>query len=255
VVTLARISVTPVKGTALHHPEAVEIATDGITGDRRFHLVDERDELLSGHDAGRLVRVRADLDGDGALRCAFPDGTLVEGATDALGEPVHAAFDGRHVDGHVVEGPFHGAFSAYVGVPVRLVRTDREGDGPDVHRLTLMSAASVAELGRRGGYDGRLDGRRFRLNLELAGTEPFEEDTWAGRDVRIGEAVLQVLGQVPRCRVVNQDPRTGEPEWGTLRAITSFRPLIHADRGIPFGMYAEIRSPGLARVGDAVSPT
>jgi hypothetical protein len=252
--TLGRISVTPVKGTELHHPDEIELTGEGIAGNRRFHLVDERDELLSGYDAGTLVQVRADVGGDEALRCAFPDGTIVEGPTDEIGEAVHAAFDDRHVDGHHVLGPFDAAFSSYVGKPVRLVRTDREGDGPDVHRLTLLSSASVSDLGARGGYDGELDARRFRLNLEIDGAEPFEEDTWAGRDVRIGEAVVQVLGQVPRCRVVNQDPTTGVAEWGTLKAIAAFRPLMHGDRGIPFGMYAEVRAPGRARVGDPVAP-
>jgi hypothetical protein len=66
--------------------------------------------------------------------------------------------------------------------------------------------------------------------------------------------VVEVLGQVPRCRVVNQDPTTGVAEWGTLKAIAAFRPLMHGDRGIPFGMYAEVRAPGRARVGDPVAP-
>ena len=37
--TVARISVTPVKGFALLHPDEVELTEDGVAGDRRFLLV------------------------------------------------------------------------------------------------------------------------------------------------------------------------------------------------------------------------
>ena len=244
------------KGTALHHPEAVRLDADGIAGNRRFHLADERGDLLSGYDEGTLVQVVAAFDpSTDTLRCAFPGGEVVEGTAGVVGDAVATVFDERVVQGHVVEGPFSAAFSAYVGRPLRLVRADREGDGPDVHRLSLLSFASVEELGRRGGYDGDLDGRRFRMNLELGDAAPFEEDTWAEREVGVGDAVVRVLGQIPRCRVTNQDPATGEHEWSTLTKIAGFRPLIGGSgRGIPFGMYAEVVRPGDVRIGDPVAP-
>lgn len=254
--TLARLSVTPVKGTALHHPDAVRLDVEGIAGNRRFLLRDERGELFSGYDDGTLVQVVADVDpATEALRCRFPDGTVIAGRTDDLGPALVTDFGGRTVAGHEVLGPFSDAFSGYVGRRLTLIRTDRDGDGPDVHRLSLVSFASVGELGRRGRYDGELDARRFRMNLELEDAAPFEEDTWAGREVAAGEAVLRVLGQIPRCRVTNQDPATGEHEWSTLTKIASFRPLIRGpDRGIPFGMYAEVVTPGTVRLGDAIAP-
>ena len=125
--------------------------------------------------------------------------------------------------GHRIGGPFDDAFSAFVGQPVSLVRTDRDGDGADVFPLTVISLASVAELGRRGGYEGALDPLRFRINIELDGCEPFEEDTWDGRRVRVGEAVVRIAGQIPRCVVTTQDPRTGLRDWNTLKQIAAFR--------------------------------
>ena len=145
------------------------------------------------------------------------------------------------------------AFSAYVDAPVRLFRTERDGDGPDEMPLTVVSSASVEELARRGNHDGPLDPLRFRINLELDGLEPFEEDTWDGGPVRIGGAVVRVAGQIPRCAVTAQDPTTGLHDWNTLKQIAAFRPLT-AEREVPFGVYATVEDPGPVAVGDPVTP-
>ena len=38
--SVARINVTPLKGTALQHPERVSLTEAGIADSRRFHLID-----------------------------------------------------------------------------------------------------------------------------------------------------------------------------------------------------------------------
>lgn len=249
--TLARINVTPVKGTALQHAPQATLTEVGISGNRRFFLVDHRGVLYSGLAHGPLVQVTATVDAT-VLTCRFPDGAEVSATTEDLGEPVETDFYGRSVPGHVVEGPFGGAFSSYVGQTVRLVRSDRDGDGPDELPLTLVSLASVAELGRQGGNPG-LDPLRFRINLEIDGSGPFDEDTWDGARVRIGDAVIRIAGQIPRCAVTTQDPRTGFHDWNTLKQIARFRPLMPT-RQVPFGVYATVATPGLVTMGDEVAP-
>lgn len=254
--TLDRITVTPMKGTALQHLARVSLGAEGIRGNRRFHLIDDRGRLFSGDAHGPLVQVRTAYDAvKEQLRCTFPDGSVLEGAADALGAEVTTDFYGRPAPGAVLEGPFAGAFSAYVGRSLQLVRLAREGDGADVHRLSIVSFASVADLGRRGELDGELDARRFRMNLELGGCAPYEEDTWDARRVRIGTAVVRLCGQVPRCRFTTLSPETGEKDFNALKAIAAYRPLIEGPgRGIPFGMYAEVETPGVVAVGDVVTP-
>lgn len=250
---VARINVTPVKGTALHHPASVELVSIGIAGNRRFHLADQQGRLYSGLGHGPLVQVVCEVEDD-VLRCRFPDGRVAVAKVDDLGEVAATDFDGRAVPGRPVGGEISEAFSDYVGDAVRLFRTERDGDGPDEMPLTLVSFASVEELGRRGGYEGDLDPLRFRINLELDGAEPFEEDTWDGRRVRVGDAVLRIDGQIPRCAVTAQDPTTGLRDWNTLKQIASFRPLMMATRQVPFGMYATVDQPGTVTVGDGVKP-
>ena len=250
--SLGRINVTPVKGTALQHPHAVDLISIGIAGNRRFHLADERGRLYSGLGHGPLVRVACEVE-ERELRCRFPDGRTVVAPTDELGEVEDTDFDGRAVPGRPLGGEISHAFSDYVGDTVRLFRTERDGDGPDEMPLTLVSFASVDELGRRGGYEGRLDPLRFRINLELDDVEPFEEETWDGHRVRIGAAVVRIEGQIPRCAVTTQNPATGVQDWNTLKQIASFRPLM-ATRQVPFGVYATVEEPGRVVIGDDVTP-
>ena len=250
--TLARINVTPVKGTGLLHPDRVELTAIGIPGNRRYWLIDDRGMLFSGSSHGPLVAVRADADGD-RLRVRFPDGSEIEGDGTAAGDPVVTDFYGRNVPGHVVGGSFSSAWTGYVGAPVRLVRGDRDGDGPDEMPLTVVSYASVETLASGGGHAGDLNPLRFRINLELAGCEPYEEDSWDGRRVRVGGAVVRIQGQVPRCVVTTQDPTTGLKDWNTLKQIAVQRPQIPGG-GLPFGVYAVVETPGTIAVGDTVDP-
>jgi uncharacterized protein YcbX len=253
--TLARLSVTPVKGTLVHHPDEVRLTEAGIPGNRLFYLVDERGELFSGPDHGPLVRIRASYDAARErLTLHMPDGTDVDAAADDLGDAALTNFYGRPVAAHVVHGPFADAFSAFCAKPLRLLRCDLDGEGADVEPITLVSFESVRDLGRRGGHDGPLDARRFRLNLEIEGCDPYEEDTWEGRQVRVGDATIQVAGQVPRCVFTTKDPDTGDKDWDTLTQIAKYRPRIAGGGGLPFGMYARVVAPGSVTIGAAVSP-
>jgi len=251
---LARVNVTPVKGTALQHPASVELTALGIPSNRRFHLVDARGRLFSGGDHGPLVRLRSTFDPAAeTLTVLFPDGSAVTAAADRLGAIQVTDFYGRDVPGRIVVGPFGEAIGAFVGCPLSLVRADAEGDGSDVHRLSLVSLASVRDLGARANRPD-LDPRRFRMDLELDGCEPYQEDAWEGRALRIGNAIVRLLGPIPRCMVTTQDPSTGLKDFDTLKRITEYRPLMDRPRGVPFGRYAEVERPGRIAAGDPVEP-
>jgi uncharacterized protein YcbX len=244
-------SITPVKGLALLHPDEVHLGAEGVAENRRFFLVDERGRLFSGLRYGALVRVVPSFDAaEDRLALAFPDGEVVEGAVE-VGDHVETDFYDRPVRSRLVVGPWSDALSAYVGKPLRLVKTNRPGDACDVHKLTLVSDASVVELGRRAGRENP-DGRRFRMLIGLAGCEPHEEDTWNGRALRMGEASVRVLGPVPRCATTEQSPATGERDLETLRIVKGYRGM--RGKQIDFGVYGEVEEPGRVRVGDSVEP-
>jgi uncharacterized protein len=247
--TVARLNVTPVKSTALHHPAALRFEVYGAAGNRDFYFVDEDDRLQGGSKFGPYVQIASEHDPETErLSLRFPDGTVVEGAGDALGQPITTNFYGRPVPAHVLEGPWADAVSAFVGRPIRLARVDRPGDGADIRPLTLVSLASVEELSRQGGATERVDTGRFRMIIELDGCAPHEEDGWDGRRLAVGEAVVRVGDPVPRCVVTTQDPRTGLRDFPTLSVIKRYRGV--RDGQLLFGVYGDVEEPGLVRVGD-----
>jgi uncharacterized protein YcbX len=248
--TLVRISTTPVKSLRLHHPDELELEAFGVALDRRFYLIREDGRLLAGLHHGPLALVRADWDpGPDRLTLTFPEGEVVEGDVQ-LAEPVLTDFWGHRVEGWLVVGPWSEALSGFAGRPVRLVKTDVRAGGVDAEPLTLVSSESVAELARRAGLD-TVDARRFRMLLEIEGCAPHEEDTWSGRHVRIGDAVVEIGGPVPRCATTTRDPNTGKRDLDTLREIAAYRGKRDGKK-IDFGVYAQVVRPGRVRVGDPV---
>ena len=250
---VARISVSPVKGFRLSHPEAVELGPDGVAENRRFFLVGPDGQRLRSSATPWPVRVRAEYDPEAErLRMSFPDGVEVEGAATTLGEAIHSTAGTLDVTGRVLAGPWEGPLSRLAGHPVRLVRADRAGSGLNAP-VTLVSQGSLARLAREARRD-EVDPRRFRMLFELSGCKPHEEDSWEGRLFAIGGAVVRVGGPVERCAVTTRDPETGERDLDTLRLIKGYRSARGGDSAVVFGVYATVAQPGRVRVGDLFEP-
>jgi hypothetical protein len=249
---VTRLSTTPVKGLALHHPDAILLRRTGAVGDRVFFVIDGRDRLISIWKTGRLVRFRAAHDTRSKrITLSSAEGEVCEGPA-RRGTPVIADFYGeRKVAGTVVEGPWNALLSDAAGEPVRLVRANEPGAGHDEHPVTLLGEESVAELARQSGA-GSVDARRFRMLISFSGLSAHIEDSWQDQTIEIGEAVVRVGGPVPRCAATTRDPDRGARDLPTVRMIRSYRgvQVNEFGRGVNFGVYADVVAEGVVRVGD-----
>ena len=248
------ISLTPVKATALHHVEEVELLESGPKGDRRFYFVGDAGRLISDKDWGLLQLVRSEYDeSTDTLTFRFADGDVVSAPVER-GETVSTTFHKQPRDARLVVGPWSDAVSSRMGESVRLV--EPELTAPDRGRggaATLLSTGSLAALaGVLGVAD--VDGRRFRMNFGIDGLDAHGEDAWRGRRVRIGEAVVVPQGNVGRCAITTQNPDTGVVDLDTLKGLAAYRREVETTEPLPFGVHAAVAEPGLVRVGDAVSP-
>ena len=258
---VARLSIAPVRGLGLEHPDSIELSDMGVVNDRRFYLVDDQGRLVDRLRASQLCRIFAKTDADGTwLRMAFPDGRVVGGDVK-LDEPVRTDIYNREAIGHVVRGPWAAALAPFVGRLVLLVRCDRPG-GTRIrpgetqvrNQVSILSDGSLGELARQLGVE-RVDGRRFRMLIELEGAGPHEEDGWIGGEVEIGTAVVSVTKPDARCAITTQDPDTGERDLDTLRTILRYRGFRAGDpeHKLDFGVLGEVAVPGTIAVGDEVT--
>ena len=251
---MAWLSIAPVKSMRLVSVDAIELETTGVRGDRRFYLVDDEGLLVNAKRIPRLLTVRAVVE-DGRLVLRFADGMTVDGDVQQLGEPLETNFYGRPVIDRFVHGPWSEPLSQLAGKPVRVARTEREGDGVDRGRragASLVSTGSLDALGVAAGATRPVDGRRFRMTIGVDGVEPHAEDDWIGSRVRLGGAVVSVRENVGRCAVTTLDPETGIRDLDTLGTIAAYRADVPTQEPLPFGVWCEVIAPGPVAVGDPV---
>ena len=247
--TVDGFNITPVKSTRLHRPDAIELRREGAVGDRRFLFVREDGTRLSGISKAGLMPIRADWQQDEEiLTLAFPDGTSVSGHARATGDPFEVALYDRSVTAAAIDRVFTEAVRSLVDETLSLVRVEEPEFAGGKHRVSITSRASVADVGAHLG-DESLDGRRFRMLLELDGTEPFEEDAWRGRLLRVGKAVIRVGESMPRCVMTTLGPDDGLPDAPVLDALAAYRKV---GTELLFGVYGDVEEPGWIRRGDRV---
>ncbi len=135
-------------------------------------------------------------------------------------------------------------WSSDLPAPTRLYRA------PDAHLtdvpyawIAIGSLSSNRALGQRMGQD--LSPNRWRANLWLEGTAPWEEKEWVGKTLQIGEAKLNVACEITRCKATMANPETGRRDADTLGALSD---LGHQE----FGLYAEVVESGTIQTGDQV---
>lgn len=235
----------------LAHPAEIDVTEVGVVEDRRFFLTDDKNRLVDRLIVGPLVQIETHTDpGATMLRMRFPDGNVIEDDVQ-LGEAVETPIHGRTGVGRVVIGPWADAVAAFAGRPIRVIRCDRPGGTRRGNPTSIISDGSLRELATRAGVE-TVDGRRFRMLIDLEGAQAHEEDTWIGKRIAIGDAVLQVTKPDARCAITTQSPDVGMRDLDTLRTIISYRGLRegkHAD----FGVLADVAQPGRIRIGDEVT--
>ena len=234
VLALWRYPVKSMQGETLTE---AQIGPTGVVGDRGWAVVDAATGLgLTGRREPQLLYAHAALVDDD-VRITLPDGSVA------------------HDDE---------ALSAWLGRAVTLVRADPETVGtfeiglaadddadrdPTVEwyqwngpvgtfhdstrtQVSIIGTATV----------GAWDMRRFRPNVVIDGSD---EDEWVGDQVRIGDAVVDVVKQIDRCVMTTRGQPGGiEHDLDVLRTI-------NRERANNLGVGGLVVTPGTMRVGDA----
>jgi uncharacterized protein YcbX len=229
--SLAALRRFPVRGLGGEMPDEAHVQGAGLAGDRVFDLYDEAEgALMSARAYPFLVRYRA--------RYLDP---LVRG--DDLGPWIRV----RKPDGDEValsDAAWLEDLSRRLRRSVRLrPRPEAATDDAPLH---LVSVPTLRFLEQQ--YRGPLEPARLRANayLELPDSRAFEEDRWVGRQLWIGDVLVEIVRPCEDCVLATLDAETPERSPGILAAIVR-------GRGGRVGVHARALTGNRLRVGDPVA--
>lgn len=252
------------KGAAGYDLPETELDSFGIPLDRRWMLVDRRGYFVSQRTHPRLALARTspgeagicvEASGMPALNLRSP-----ESPPEPESDPWQAV--GVHKDrtrGLAVGKEADEWFSRVLDDDLRTVYMPKEvirevdprfAPGhrvsfADAYPLLLASESSLADLNARMAKPMKM--LRFRPNLIVVGSDPWEEDTW--RVVEIGTTRLDLVKPCARCQVPQVNPATAMKGREPLRTLSRFRMY---DGKVYFGQNAVFPQTGGLRVGDEV---
>jgi uncharacterized protein YcbX len=278
--TLKEIRRYPVKSMAGERLEQVDLSAGGLPGDRAWAVRDEvRGGIRGAKQIPQLMQLQARYatkpaaEGSSPAEITLPDGTTVATGdpninailskavahevslwpllpADALdhyrrGAPSHDDMETelRAVFGRAADEPLP---DLSVFSPEVMEFESPPGTYFDAFPLLFISQASLAELSRRAP-GSRFDVRRFRPNFVVAdtGDEPFPERDWCGKRVAIGDAVIEITIECPRCVMTTHGFDDIPKDPGIMRTLVK-------QAGGNLGVYAKIETPARVRVGDAI---
>lgn len=134
--------------------------------------------------------------------------------------------------------------SAMRGTP-RFVHIDGHSfcdhDGPVISLIGLPSLAAL-----EAAVEGRRQALRFRANIYLADLDPWEEFSWLGRLITIGDATLRVVERINRCAATCINPETGRRDANPVKELAQH--FGHVDCGV----FAEVLEGGRIAAGDRI---
>ena len=136
-------------------------------------------------------------------------------------------------------------------LPLKLVgdgATPRYQDN-EAGQVTLHSRESLASAGVALG-DANLNELRFRHNIVIDGVAAWEEQSWAGGKLRVGNVVFETVVPKVRCLATHANPLTGERDLQVMQVLMN----VFAQRQPTFGVGMLSEAGGEIRVGDTVVP-
>jgi uncharacterized protein YcbX len=271
----------PVKSMAGELLEEAELTAGGLAGDRAWAV---RDEVSGGIRGAKkipaLMTLRARYakppaqEGSSPAEILLPDGSMLSTSDPDINDRLSKALDraislwpllpAKALDHYRRGAPTHEDFEEELRsifgrtpdeplpdlsiFPAELLQYESPpGSYFDAYPLLLLTESSLLEMQNRAPKS-RFDVRRFRPNFLISdsvSSAPFPEQEWRGRRLQIGDAILCITIECPRCVMVTHgfEDLSEDPEI--------MRALVRESAG-NLGVYATIETPGRVRTGDPI---
>ncbi len=262
----------PVKSMLGEALDQTVLGEAGVPGDRHWAIRDEqRGGIRGGKKLPQLMKFGA-VSGAGAPTITSPDGKTKSASDDDINEWLSAKLEHpvslwplvpKEQLEHYRRGPpddedFEAELRAVFGrlphepIPdltpfIEVLEYESlPGTYFDAFPLMVMSNQSLETM-KKNNPGSEFDIRRFRPNLliDCVGDDhPFPEQQWVGKQLLIGEVVLDIAHTCPRCSMVTQPLEELSQDAGIMRA------LVEQAEG-NLGVYARVIQSGTVNVGDS----
>ena len=260
----------PLKSARGERLESVDLAADGLVGDRAWACVDAADGSLGSakHPRrwARLLEVGATSAGPGSdeVLLEVAGRTVHAGSAEAdavlsehVGREVRLASSvpaqarlHRQLPDEPAMVPEWTPSAAGAEVVNDLATSKPGGRFTDYGAVHLLTTGALARLARQLDRPS-VDAERFRANLVL----DLPADPLPGQELRIGQVVLRVSLPTPRCLVpalTAGRPQHLDRELLGVLAREHRTTVGTMGRAACFGVYADVVQPGQLAVGQSV---
>jgi uncharacterized protein YcbX len=232
---LSEAALTPGHGLPLDRVFALALSTAAVDPLRPTWMPKSHFATLVRHE--RLAALDAAYEAGRGILAIRRNGRTV--ARGAVATPIGRA---------MIEEFFRAYLRNELAAPPRFVGAE---DGPMLSDqpepgLSIIGLASIRDIERVVGAP--VDPLRFRANVYLEGTEPWEEFSWIDQDVVLGGARLRVTERIERCAATNVEPGTGNRDLNIPRSLMGG--FGHACCGV----FAKVVGTGRLAAGDPVYP-
>ncbi|MEE6465380.1 hypothetical protein FKM82_006540 [Ascaphus truei] len=250
-ITLAHIYLYPIKSCAAFEVSEWPVAEQGLLFDRNWMIVNENGVCLSQKQEPKLCLIHPSIDlkqdimiieGKGMAAIEIPLNDDSRNSTricqnKVCGDRVHTYDCGEKI----ADWLYH-----FLNRKCRLIRqsssfnryTDaKRKDAPlaslslvNEAQYLLINTASISHLSQQMALSEESEHKefhieqltqRFRANLVINGSKPFEEEEWA--EVFIDDLHLQVAGKCTRCQIICINQHTGERKRELFQTLSSCR--------------------------------
>jgi len=282
--SVAEIWRYPVKSMLGERLAECEIGRAGLAGDRSFALIDLEDGKVASaknpHKWASLLSCRAALSDESLVEITLPDGSRMRSddpgidaaLSEVCGRGVHLASTAPDDRAFEEVWPDIDGLAPQQVIDGTNIGTDPDGEkisqfplgsaAPsgtffDVSVLHLLTTQTLAQL-QGLAPDASFDVRRYRPNLVIeTGSEPgFVENGWVGRLLRLGDDVeVSVTLPTMRCVMTTLAQEDLPRDRETLRTIAAANRIKIEGMGTwaCAGVYGDVATAGVVRVGDAVA--
>ena len=232
---LSQLNIYPLKSARGISLENAVPETRGLVHDRRWMVVDDSGQFMSQRTFPEMALINTKLS-EQTLNLNAPGmSELCLPLFPTAGKSQEVEIWGDRCESWTANPHAEKWISDYLGKSCRIVFMPDHSNRPvdpdfsvgenqvsfsDGFPLLLISEASLNDLNNRLPESVTMN--RFRPNLVVKNTEPFEEDTW--KIIRIGECELQVVKPCSRCILTTVDPEKGEFSGKEpLRTLATYR--------------------------------